>query len=326
MPFPSSAVRQVDFLSRNELHKVMRHLPHLVHEFDSPDEAPHDIENNPLNEAPQAKIERPFLIVPGFRTKRTAFYHLIARLTANGLNGGRPVYVRGGDFYEDQDCLKRIEHDALPRDARVFVVSFENPNAPPGVTAGWLASCLQSVKHATRSNRVDVEGYSMGGLAARVYLDRGGNDIGRLFLLGTPNRGASLANFARFCLTFNIEQALALGGINGAHRAALDWLALDTNGKVRNPVLRDLNSRWESQFHRVEALHSVGTTGRATMTAGWRPVAWGDGVVQESSVMAPVGTVSLLKGAGRQRHGHLNSDVEVYREMIKFFGWKPVEG
>jgi hypothetical protein len=58
-----------------------------------------------------------------------------------------------------------------------------------------LADAIREVKDFTGAEKVDIVSHSMGGLVARAYIDsptyRG--DIGKLIMLGTPNRGASLA-------------------------------------------------------------------------------------------------------------------------------------
>lgn len=304
--------------TRGHLRTAMKMAKAFQQHFD--DDEHEEKAENLLLKRPAVQIDRPFVIVPGYRTKRSAFDDLIERLVGNGLNGGRPYYVRDGSFFSDKDCKKSVE---VPKDAKFFIVVFDSVLEAPDKTVGPLGVCLAAVKKATGYNRLDVDGYSMGGLATRLYLDRGGNDIGKPFLLGVPNRGARLATLAQFVIQNHVKFAMKAHHLTPEHNDALKWLTTDgsTDG---NPLLADLNSRWHQQYARVEAMHSVGSKRRVTLNLSGNGLTWGDGVVDAASVQAPVGTVTMLSGKGHKLHGHLHRDPEVYDQMVAFFGWKPV--
>ena len=58
--------------------------------------------------------------------------------------------------------------------------------------ASNLKSEIQKIKDETGAKKVDIVGYSMGGLVARWYIQEMGGDssTGKLIMLGTPNHGA----------------------------------------------------------------------------------------------------------------------------------------
>jgi pimeloyl-ACP methyl ester carboxylesterase len=58
-----------------------------------------------------------------------------------------------------------------------------------------LSQIVQDVKSWTLNGQVNIVGHSIGGLDARVYLDKSGtHDVANLIMIGTPNGGDPLAN------------------------------------------------------------------------------------------------------------------------------------
>lgn len=267
---------------------------------------------NPLASEPDVTLSRPFVIVPGYNTKSEVFTDLLQKLTADGRNGGMPFYVRNGAFFKDRECSVPAQPGTK---ARVFVVVFNSVLDPPRQTSGPLGQCLAGVRQISGCDRLDVQGYSMGGLATRLYLDQGGQNIGKLLTLGTPNRGARLASFAHFALHHDVGIAGSLG-LTPAHLPALEALLPES----MNPFLKDLNSRWTAQRQRLDAFDAVGAGSRPTLSGEWN-VSWGDGVVEAASAAPPQAEVKLLTGNGDKRHEKLNSNPEVFAEMRQFFGW-----
>jgi pimeloyl-ACP methyl ester carboxylesterase len=56
-----------------------------------------------------------------------------------------------------------------------------------------LSQIVQQVRQETGSERVNIVGFSKGGLDARVYLQGGTDDVANLIMIGTPNAGSPLA-------------------------------------------------------------------------------------------------------------------------------------
>lgn len=277
-----------------------------------------------LKDLPEAKIQRPVVLVPGWQTPEDRFDHLAEKLTSDGKNGGRVYYVRDGEFYADLDCTQRMMLADKVADARVFVAVFPSVNTPPDQSAPELAKDLKAIAALTGSQKSDVVGYSMGGLATRTYLDQGGDQVGRFMMLGTPNRGSALARTSLGLLDlqargWDTQWLLSRKPITEEDRNALGWLRPVTGGPA-NPQLADLNSRWESQKARTEAVRLVGSHSRPTLGRYFIPVL-GDGTVPGNSLQIGEEKPHFLKDRHHRNHGLLFSNPQTYLEMRDFFGW-----
>lgn len=63
-----------------------------------------------------------------------------------------------------------------------------------------LKQIVEQVKQETNSEKVNLVGFSKGGLDARVYLQDGNNNVANLIMIGTPNGGAPLAYWDTICI------------------------------------------------------------------------------------------------------------------------------
>ncbi len=274
----------------------------------------------PLDSQPRVRLERPFVMVPGWTTRREAFQDLRSKLTEGGLNGGRVYYVQDGQFFVDDLATVKADPGVVPTDARVFQVVPRDAHASPEVVADELSRNFEAICRATGAPRLDVEGYSMGGLSTRVYLDRGGRAVGRLMTVGTPNQGTRFAELARHVIHRDIRWAMSMGGLTVADLPALDWMAVDGQGPSSNPQLRDLNSRWPQQASRLEAFQAVAGEGQLTAARqGMGLFTPGDGLVAREGAAPPGVQVKVLDGP--KHHRTLNREAETYQEMVRFFGW-----
>lgn len=279
----------------------------------------------PLAAEPRVRLERPFMMVPGWTTERVRFAALVDKLTEGGANGGRTYFVKDGQFFADFEATKLMAESSVPADARVFETLLKDPHAPPTQVADEIERNLAAIQRATGAPKVDVDAYSMGGLGTRVYLDRGGSAVGRLMMLGTPNNGTRFAELANYIIRRDIQFAMGMAGITMADLPALQWMTVDDRKGVLNPKLHDLNSRWPQQRAQVEDCAIVGGRGQLTPASeGWRLFTEGDGLVPVESLSLPGTPAKVVDG--EKHHGFLNNDAEVYREMIGFFGWTPIGG
>jgi pimeloyl-ACP methyl ester carboxylesterase len=269
-----------------------------------------------LQDVPHVRMERPYVMVPGWTTKPEKFDALVTRLTEGGRNGGRPYYVRDGRFFADKALTQPVQ--TVPPQARVFVQVFHDTLQPPTETAPQLERSVASIQKATGSDKVDVEGYSQGGLATRVYLDRGGRGVGKVLLLGTPNHGTRFSELSKRIIQRDIAWAMNMARLTVADLPDMEWLAAGAN-----PQLADLNSRWEQQRSRAEGLKILGSAELPTPSRGLMPLRQGDGLVEARSLGMPRVEVEVLKGKPTLQHGALPSDSDVYRERAEFFGWTP---
>ena len=277
----------------------------------------------PLDSQPRVSLDRPFVMVPGWTTRKEAFEELGSKLTEGGANGGRIYFVQDGEFFVDPQASFKAAPGTVPAEAKVFEVVLRDVHSPPDVVAGELSRNFEAICQATGAPRLDVEAYSMGGLGTRVYLDRGGQKVGRLMMLGTPNRGTRFAELARHVIQRDIRWAMSMGGLVVGDLPALNWMAVDGQGQNSNPRLRDLNSRWPQQASRVEAFEAVAGQGQLTPAEKGKGLFTpGDGLVPLENVAPPGARVKVLEGT--KHHGSLNREAETYQEMIRFFGWTPI--
>lgn len=86
--------------------------------------------------------------------------------------------------------LKSSERD-------IFAVTFAHPHGDNWQQAIQIANVIRRIKDLVPAEKIDVVSHSKGGIAARLYLSGLCNalgapylrDVGRYFMLGTPNRG-----------------------------------------------------------------------------------------------------------------------------------------
>jgi pimeloyl-ACP methyl ester carboxylesterase len=275
-----------------------------------------------LKELPAATIQRPIVLVPGWQTPQDRFDHLAEKLTGDQANGGRVYFVKNGDFFADLDCTQRLL--ASDAGAKVFVAVFPASNTPPNETANDLARSLKAIQRLTGSQKVDVTGYSMGGLATRLYLDQGGDAVGRFLMLGTPNQGSTTARTALGLLDlqqkgWDTDWLLSRKPLTEDDRAALGWLR-PVDGGSHNPQLSDLNSRWENQKSRVEMIRLLGSNSRPTLGRYFLPTL-GDGTVAGDGLRVGQEEPMYLRDSRHRNHGLLFSNPDTYLEMRSFFGW-----
>lgn len=273
-------------------------------------------DNPPLRDVAPVSIERPYIMVPGWTTKPDKFDDLVNKLTEGGRNGGHAYYVQNGEFFADGALTQKVEHP--PADAKVFVAVFENSHQDPSTTAPQLSKNLTAIRQATGSEKVDIEGYSMGGLCTRQYLDQEGQGVGKVMLLGTPNHGTRFAQLATRVIKRDIKFALKLAGVAPIDLPAMDWLSAGHD----NGHLQQLNSRFEQQKAKAESLVIVGSDALPTPGSTKVPLRQGDGMVAANSLQMPDTNNVLLTGRPTLHHGSLPSDSGVYQQRAEFFGWK----
>lgn len=273
------------------------------------------------------KLSRPLLLVPGFQSKDGCFDSLTKKLTSQGTNGGQVYYADGDHIYLDAHCKERVSK--LDSSARVFVLALGPNRDSPPVAASVLAKALQQISLFS-GQKIDVTGYSMGGLATRLYLDRGGKDIGKLMMVGTPNQGSPLAGMGLGLLDMQAEGRSVdwlltqiPKPLDSSDRSCLAWLA-PTHEADGNLALKNLNARWPIQSSAVEDVEVVGSGNLTTLNFDFTP-GRGDGTVPVESLAPTAETpVVLLDDETYGRHGKLLQSATLYQEMTRFFGWQPV--
>lgn len=271
--------------------------------------------HRPLDTLPTPRIDTPFVIVPGWTTEPEAFSELVDHLTRNNANGGQPYYVRQGQIFTLDSNGDLQLAAAVPPDARVFEMVFSDNRQSPDKNVVEMRANFDAIQQATGHGKFDVEGYSMGGIDSRLYVDQGGDAINRLLLLGTPNRGTHFADLAKNVLDRHVGWAARFGALQNGDVGALTWLQPED---VSQP-LADLNSRWTAQRQKVTTL-TVGTDVMPTPAEhGLTGITWGDGLVPSTSLEMPISNTIVLHNA--MQHGRLNDDETVEHIRAVYFGW-----
>ena len=277
----------------------------------------------PLEGASQVKLHDPLVIVPGWNTEPDKFDILVGHLLSGGQNGERAVYLKDGQAYADQECTQPTT--AAPSD-KVFIAVFQSNLDAPDVSAPQLEQAISVVKRGV-SEKVDVLGYSMGGLSTRKMLDDGSVKVDQVALLGTANKGTRFATLAEYIIQRDIGWAMSLGGINAAHLPAMGWLkSWDAQKPESNPQLDALNQGLERQLSNANEFLSISADGFSTLDKRWGGGSGGDGLVAAKSTrLEEIPSVSL-PGKGNKHHGNLPHDKDVFATLTDYFGWQRLEG
>lgn len=281
---------------------------------------PAQVPPNELGPLPPSTITRPVLFVPGFHTPMHRFEPLAEKLTEDGRNGGKPYFVKQGRFYEDREC--RVPARGVNGEGRVFVTVFSEPNLSPDVGGGEMRRNLDAIERLTGHSKVDVAAFSLGGLITRHYLDQGGTQVGKLQMIGTPNRGSGLAKMSLGLLDgkeggYDVDLLLSIKNLGFDDRAALEWL------EPGSPHLARLNGGWERQLGQVESARHFGSDLKVTVGSRYLLSATrGDGIVSRESLKLDNLPVRLLTDKKYALHGNLITSPELYDELQDHFGWR----
>lgn len=274
--------------------------------------ATEDYTEDGLSDLPRVNLERPLLLVHGFLGHGEQFSSLTEHLTKEGSNGGAPIYVKKGKFYQDSQCTVPALRESQDK---VFCM-VHSGEASPEEVADDMELAARAID-PDRPENLDVAAHSMGGLGARVYADRG-NKMRKLAMVGTPNQGSRAAMLTKAALKNDIGWATSLAGVTGASLAALSWMVPVVNG---NDKLERLNSRWELQEQNTQQAIVLGAKDFLTPspTETWSS---GDGLIEESSLAVGDVPVWKFEGTGRKAHYAMMNDPDIYFGMSAFFNWE----
>lgn len=267
----------------------------------------------PSEKLPTPTIARPFVLIPGWTTTHRNFNTLTDHLTRDGANGGETYFVKQGNFYTRNADGDLQPLATPPPNGRVFELVWTDTHQSPDKNVPEMRQNLEAICQATGFDKVDVEGFSMGGLDTRLYLDQGGDRINRHMMLGTPNRGTRFGDLVLDVLDRDVQWAKKFADIGENDRDSMYWLRQEAN----SPLLQDLNSRFPQQAQRVPTL-SVGANIMPTAGKSW--FTRGDGLVPATSLELPGCTTLVLHEA--MQHGRLNDDATVQHVRAIFFGWR----
>ncbi|CAN0491256.1 unnamed protein product, partial [Phaeothamnion confervicola] len=171
----------------------------------------------PLGDQPPVVMQRPLVIVPGWKSTPDKFDALTHKLLESGQNGSQVCYVKDGKFFGDGECTQTL--DKPDSSNKIFQLVFGNIHQSPDETAPQIAQSVEAIRKLTGTSQVDALGYSMGGLATRLFLSQeaaAGSKtppVNRLMLLGTPNHGTKFSDLARHAVQRDIQWAMSMGGM-----------------------------------------------------------------------------------------------------------------
>jgi pimeloyl-ACP methyl ester carboxylesterase len=125
----------------------------------------------------------------------------VTRSVPNKIFVGRPVLILHGLFQVSQDMedtklFKNLSKTHYTESVEYLPPCFQDEvGSALGDIRNYgsnLKMKIRAIKQATGAERVDIVGYSMGGLVARWYYQElgGSASTGKIIMLGTPNHGA----------------------------------------------------------------------------------------------------------------------------------------
>src|SRR5215212_5914353 len=111
----------------------------------------------------QADDPLPVILIHGYRQSESSWF-----IWQNLLQSDRIPYLAAS--FNDDMCGSSEDH------------------------ANELKQIVELFKESTGSEKINIVGFSKGGLDARVYLEDDNNNVENLIMIGTPNGGAPLAS------------------------------------------------------------------------------------------------------------------------------------
>jgi pimeloyl-ACP methyl ester carboxylesterase len=278
-------------------------------------------EKPPLSDAATVKLEDPFLILPGWTTLPEKFDDMIAHLLKNPENGERAVYLKEGQAYSDKQCTRQTD---INQSDKVFLCVYDDVLSPPDKTAPQIAKAVEMIK-GQHGDKVDVLGYSMGGVAVRKMLDQDLQEVDQIAFLGASHKGARFAALAKYVIQRDINFAMNLAGVNAAHLPAMQWmLPVEPGNPDSSPNLSALNQNLERQLENCNEMYNIGSDGFSTITESWGKSEGGDGLVHFSSTQLEGVPGVVVPGRGLKQHGNLPSDTDAFNELKNYFNWQEV--
>jgi pimeloyl-ACP methyl ester carboxylesterase len=111
-----------------------------------------------------------------------------------------PVILLHG-YFDDATVWNTWERLLKQDGITFFTVTFANDDKCGSAAshAIELQEIVQNISQLTGSEKVNIAAHSKGGLDARAYLSKDGDNVANLIMIGTPNAGIPLAFLNNFC-------------------------------------------------------------------------------------------------------------------------------
>jgi pimeloyl-ACP methyl ester carboxylesterase len=252
-------------------------------------------------------LSRPVLFVPGYNSKRAIYEYVVEYLKQANPDGGT------------YDTTKPPQVDPA---GRLFVLKFDKPWHSAADNTKQLREAIESICKATGSSKIDLVTHSMGALDARLYMDQGGDKIGKLLMVSPPNHGSRLADDDLwFRETYNIptypptrdpDVLLALADLR------CDATPDPAHHRTGNPFLNELNAHWDDQKARLEAVDIMAGGGLPTREVDGSITTQGDGIVTWSSTAMPGLAPHVYSGQVTDNHARVLNDTRLISDIGTF--------
>lgn len=271
--------------------------------------APETHHNSHIPAGTPPTLKRPVLFVPGYNSKRKIYEYVVDYLKQANRDGGT------------YDTTHPPEVDPQ---GQLFVLKFDKPWHSAADNAAQLKQAIDTICKATGSDKIDLVTHSMGALDARLYMDQGGEKIGRLLMVAPPNHGSRLADDDLwFRQTYHIptypptrdpDVLLALEDLR------CDAEPEPSQHRTGNPFLNELNAHWPEQRARLEAVDLMAGGGLPTRSLNGEVTNQGDGVVTWESSALPGLAPHVYSGQMTDNHARVLNDTRLIHDIGVFLG------
>jgi pimeloyl-ACP methyl ester carboxylesterase len=257
---------------------------------------------------PPPKLQRPVLFVHGYNSGD----HVWNNMNWYFLDGGNAM---GGTVHA-------TEPSYLDPCGKIFNMRFSKPWQSAAKNEAELENALEQIANVTGYPKVDVVAHSMGALNTRLYIDQGGQRVGKLVMIAPPNHGSIQAD-TELWMRENLGIPVFPPNADPDVLEALKDLRADLppdepGGPPGNPFLNDLNTRWNAQRDATEGAAILVGGGVPTVNTDGSVTPFGDGFVTWESSSMPGIPLQMYTDPLRNTHGKLLRDPGVIADVGKF--------
>ncbi len=211
------------------------------------------------------KLQKPLLIVPGWKTSRDRFNPAAAALAGQD---SQPIFVKAGAFYQDSEATQPLPPVQVGPDQKVFVMVHDYAGNSAHQIADQMEACVATISSRTGVDSADIHtaGYSNGGKGIAEYVSRG-NSVASFFSLAVPHSGSAQASGLYRAIEaedrgYPTGTLLRLAQVDSRDYEALDDLRPE--GELTQRHRRE----WPELEGRMGVATFVGTGAKPTMKEG----------------------------------------------------------
>ena len=251
-------------------------------------------------------------------------------------------YSYGGDLKAEEKAGRIMVHVDKIIPATMYTVSFSGSQLAITLQGKELAEMIKRVKEITGAPKVVLIGHSMGGLAAREYMqsDYYGRDVRAYISFATPQRGSDYDAAHWYLRMFSYKLRVKLSGVDTKSDAVRDlkkdsvylnggmefntpnWFhSKDVNGNGRtDDMIVGLNDFKKRPLPKDVVYVSILGAGSMPLLSTKHQNENSDGVVEITSQdlnEVPDVNVTAMVLISQQRHVYQNKDVWVILQLLR---------